>query len=172
MKCVDANEAEIEIGVGSQKFSQRLSGNIAATAERDVRVPRAEIGFYAGGERCFLNTFVDLEQMRVPFTDADPNYFRGALRRKRADAGDRQKKRAKLDPAKFFAEGKIDNFGDVPEEPEREVHLVALAPADAAHMRVEIDKRGAHSVGQRDCDEETLGHRQQTSNAQRPASNA
>ena len=142
MKGVYANQTEIEICIPLQEFSERLSRDIAATCEGDVRVPRAKVGFQAGGERCFLDAFVNLKQVRVALTDANPNYLRRAFRRKRADAGNWKKKCAKLDRAEFFAQRKIDIFGDVPKETERKMHLVGLAPTDAMDVWVEIDKCG------------------------------
>ena len=59
--CVHADKAEIQIGIGSQEFAERVCRNILATRERDVRVPWAKVRFQTDGERCFLNAFMDLK---------------------------------------------------------------------------------------------------------------
>ena len=41
MKCLDAKHAGVELGVRFQKFSERAAGNIAATRECEMRVPRS-----------------------------------------------------------------------------------------------------------------------------------
>lgn len=79
MERVDADHSSVEIGIRLQKFPERLSGNIAATRDRDVRMPGAKLRFDADGQRGFLNAFVNLEQMRVRFADADPDNFRRAF---------------------------------------------------------------------------------------------
>lgn len=62
-------------------------------------MPWAKIGFDAGGERGFLDAFVNLEEMRMAFPDADPDDFRWTFRRKCSDAFDGEKKSAELDGA-------------------------------------------------------------------------
>ena len=78
--------------------------------------------------------------MRMAFADTDPNDLRRALWRKRADTGDRKKKGAKLDGCEFFTQHNVDIFGNAPEEAEREMHLIALTPTNAAQVRIKTNK--------------------------------
>ena len=48
-------------------------------------MPGAQLRLDAGGQRGFLHAFVHLEKMRMSATDADPNDFRRAFRRKCAE---------------------------------------------------------------------------------------
>src|SRR5256885_15424072 len=79
MKRINADHSRIDVDIRFQKISQRLRRNIAATRDCDVRVPGTELWLDADGERGFLHTFVDLKEMWVCLTDADPNDFRRAL---------------------------------------------------------------------------------------------
>ncbi|MEY2480938.1 MAG: hypothetical protein QOI04_1865 [Verrucomicrobiota bacterium] len=94
-----------------------------------------------GRQRCFSYAFVNLNKMRMPRADADPNDFRRTVRWKCSDTGDRQKKCAELNRAKLFAKCKIDIFPNVAKETERQVHLRGIDPAHAANFRVKIDKK-------------------------------
>ena len=108
--------------------------------ERDVRVPRAQIGFQSDSQRGVLHTLVKLKEMWMTFSDADPDDFRRTFGWKRPNALDRKKKCAKLDCAQFFAQRKIDMFRDVGKKTERQMHLIAFRPAHTANARVKIDK--------------------------------
>src|SRR5438270_8112084 len=108
--------------------------------ERDMRVPGSQIGFEPDSQRRILHAFVKLKEMRITFPNADPNDFRRTFRRKRPDALDGQKKRAKLNRAQFFAQCKIDIFRHLGKETEGEMHLIALCRAYTAIVPVEIDK--------------------------------
>jgi len=99
MKRFDTEHAEIEVGIEFQKFAERAAGNVSAARERDVWMPRTQVGIEANGERRFLNTFVELKEMRVASADTDPNNFHLTLRWKRADTLDRKEKGAKLNRA-------------------------------------------------------------------------
>ena len=91
MECVHADHSRIKLGVRLQKLPERLRGDIAATGDGDVRMPWAELRFDAHRQCSLLNAFVNLEKMRMRFTDADPDYFWRALCGERSDAGDGQK---------------------------------------------------------------------------------
>ena len=119
MKCFDANHSRIKIDIRLQKLSERLRGHIAATRERNVRMPGAKLRVEASSQRGFLHALVHLEKMRMSATDADPNDFRRAFRWKRADSGDRQEECAELNCTEFFAQRKIDIFRNVVEKAER-----------------------------------------------------
>ena len=79
MERVDADHSSVELGIRLQEFPERLSGDIAATRECDMRMPRTKLRFDTDGQRRFLHALVNLEQMRVRFADADPDNFRRAF---------------------------------------------------------------------------------------------
>ena len=79
MERVDTDHSSIELSIQLQEFPERLSGDIAATRHRDVRMPGAKLRFDTDGQRGFLHALVNLEQMRVRFADADPDNFRRAF---------------------------------------------------------------------------------------------
>ena len=47
MKRFYAKHAGIKLGVGFEKFAERIAGNIAATREREMRMPRSQFWFQA-----------------------------------------------------------------------------------------------------------------------------
>ena len=61
MERVDANHSSVELDIGLQEFAERLSGDIAATRHRDVRMPGAKLRFDTGSQRGFLHALVNLE---------------------------------------------------------------------------------------------------------------
>src|SRR5262249_39703383 len=86
MERIDANHPGIEIAIRLQEFAKRLRGHIAATRDGDVRMPRTKLRLNTDGQCGFLHTLVNLEKMRVPFADADPDNFGRAFRGERTDA--------------------------------------------------------------------------------------
>jgi len=129
----------------------------AVTArEREVRIPRTQIGFEPDGERCVLDVFVKLKKMRMAFADADPDYFHHSFRRKCSNSFDGQKKGAKFDRLEFFAQGKIDILRDLGEKTEREMDLVDSGPAHAVNSRVESAQSFSNYGGRIDRNEETF----------------
>src|SRR5439155_24197622 len=101
-------------------------------------MPRAKLRLEASGKRGFLHPLVDLGQMRMGLTHADPDDFRRAFRWKRANSGDREEKCAELNRTEFFAQRKIDIIRDVGEESKRQVHLLGISPAHAAKLRIKF----------------------------------
>jgi hypothetical protein len=97
MERFDGDHSGIELGIGLQKLSERLDGYITAARDRNVRMPWPKLRLEAGSERRLLHPLVNLKQVRMRLTDADPNNFRRTFRRKRSDANNGQKKSAKLD---------------------------------------------------------------------------
>src|SRR6059036_938776 len=91
-------------------------------------MPRAQLRLDPRGERGFLHAFVDLKQMRVRFTDTDPDNFRSTFCRKRPDTSNGQKERAELDRAKFFTQREINVLRHITEERECQVHLRRISP--------------------------------------------
>ncbi len=158
MKVLYADHSRIEIGIRLQKFSQRLRRDIAASRNRDVRMPRAQLRLQSSGQRGFLNAFVDLKQMRVRFADADPDNFRSAFCGKRSDTSDGQKECSKLNCAEFFAQREINIIRNIIEETEREVHLSRIGPTHAPNVRIKLCKQLAYCVRQIDRNEKALGH--------------
>ena len=127
------------------------------TSERDVRMPRAQIGFESDGQCCILHPFVKLKKMRMTFPNADPDDFRRTFRWKRPNALNGKKKCAELDRAQVFAQCNIDTFRDVGKETEREVHLLTLCPAHTANARVQIDEGLLDNWWRANRNEEALG---------------
>jgi len=60
-------------------------------------MPRPKLRLEAGSERRFLHPLVNLKQVRMRLTNADPNNFWRTFCRKRSHANNGQKKSAKLD---------------------------------------------------------------------------
>src|SRR2546430_16770487 len=141
MKRLDAKHAGVELGVRFEKFTERAAGNIVATRERKVRMPRSQFRLQADLKRRFLHAFVKLKQMRMTRADADPDNFYHSSRRKCADSVDRQKERAKFNRVEFFAQGEIDILGDVGKKTEGEMNLVRGSPAHAANSGVQVNEK-------------------------------
>jgi len=111
---------------------------IVTSRERDVRMPRTQIGLEPNGQGRVLNPLVKLKEMRMAFSDADPDYFHHSLRRKRSDSFDRQKKCAKFDCLEFLAQRKNDILRYLGKKTEREMDLIDNGPAHAANMRIKL----------------------------------
>ncbi len=134
MESLDADNSRIELGIRLQKLAKRLRGHIAATRERNVRMPGAKLGVEPGSERGFLHPLVNLKQVRVRLTDANPNNFRRALCRKRSDANNGQKEGAELDCAESLPECEVDIVRDIAVESERQMHLRRIGPPHTANV--------------------------------------
>lgn len=61
MKCLDAKHAGIELSILFDKLSQRSAWNIATPSEREMRMPRAQIGLQPDRKRGVLHAFVKLK---------------------------------------------------------------------------------------------------------------
>ena len=136
MESFDVDHSCIELGIRLQELSKRLRRNILATRHGDVRMPRAKLRLETSSERGLLHALVNLKQVWVRLTDADPDDFRRALCRKCSDPNNGQKKGAELDRAEFFPQRKIGFIGDVTEEAERQMHLRRIGPAHTANVRI------------------------------------
>jgi len=110
------------------------------TSERDVRVPRSQIGFESHRQSRILDSFVKLIKMGMTFADANPNDFRRALRWKRSDPLNGKKESAKLDRVQVCAQVMIHLFRCVRKETERKMHLIACRPTHTPNLRIKIDK--------------------------------
>src|SRR2546421_713493 len=108
MKRFDPNHSSVEPGIRLQEFPERLSGDIPAARECNMRMPRTKFRLETSSERGFLHSLVNLKQVWVRLADADPDNFRHAVCRERSDANNRQKEGAELDRAEFFAQRRID----------------------------------------------------------------
>ncbi len=64
---------------------------------------RPQIGLESGADGGFLNAFVQLEKMRMPAADSDPNDVRPALPGKNSDANEGKEERFPLDGQSGFA---------------------------------------------------------------------
>lgn len=138
MKRVDAKHSSVDLRICFQEFPERAARNIAATCEREMRVPRAQFWFDTDLERCFLNTFVQLKKMRMSRTDPDPNNFYLPSWRKCSNVFDWQEECAKLNRFEFFAKRKIDILRYIGKKTEREMNLIGRRPTHAANVRIEI----------------------------------
>jgi len=136
MKCFDPNHSSVEPSIRLQEFPERLSGNIAAARNGDVRMPRTKFRLETSSERGFLHSLVNLKQVRVRLADADPDNFRSALCRERSDANNGQKEGAELDRAEFFSQREIDFIRNIAVETERQMHLRGIGPAHTANVRI------------------------------------
>jgi len=136
MKCFDPNHSSVEPGIRLQEFPERLSGNIAAARNGDVRMPRTKFRLETSSERGFLHSLVNLKQVRVRLADADPDNFRSALCRERSDANNGQKEGAEFNYAEFFSQREIDFIRNIAVETERQMHLRGIGPAHTANVRI------------------------------------
>jgi hypothetical protein len=82
MEILNVYHSGIEPGIGLQKFSEGLRGYIAATRNRDMRMPGTKLRLEPRTKRRLLHSLVNLKQVRMRLTDADPNDFWRALCRK------------------------------------------------------------------------------------------
>jgi len=119
-------------------------------------MPWTQVRFECDGEGSFLHAFVELKQVRMTRADTDPDNFRRTFRWKFSKAFDREKERAELDRAEFFAQGKIDIFRHIGEETESEVHLIAGGPPRSGNVRVKIDQYFFDGCREIDRNEEAL----------------
>ena len=134
------DHSRIKIDIRLQKFSHRLRRDIATTRERDVRMEWTQIRFETNGEGCIGQALVQLKNVRMPVTDADPDNFGWTFRWERPDASERQKKSAEMNCAEFLAKFCIDVFRYVAKETECEMHLFGGDPSDTANLWIQIDK--------------------------------
>lgn len=138
------NHSRIEIDIRLQEFSDRLRTDVATTRERDMRMEWTQIRFETNGEGRIGHALVQLKKVRMPATDADPDNLGWTFRWERPDAGERQKKSAEMNRAKFFTKFCVDIFRDVAKETEREMHLFGGGPPDTANSWIKIDKKPLH----------------------------
>jgi hypothetical protein len=156
MESFDVDHSCIELGIRLQKLSKRLRGHIPATRDGDVWMPGTKFGLDASSERRLLHALMNLEYVRVRFTNANPYDSRRTLRRKRSDANDREKEGPEFDRAEFFTQRAFDILRHVAKEAKCQMHMRRLGPADTANMRVEICKQLAHWLRQVNRDEEAF----------------
>lgn len=75
MKLIYRHKPRIVVGVLPKERTQGRSGDILATGESYVRMPRAKIRFKAGAEGGVAHFLVQLEKMRMTTPDTDPENF-------------------------------------------------------------------------------------------------
>ena len=136
MKCFDPNHSSVEPSIRLQEFPERLSGDIPAARECNMRMPRTKFRLETSSERGFLHSLVNLKQVRVRLADADPDNFRSALCRERSDANNGQKEGAEFNYAEFFSQREIDFIRNIAVETERQMHLRGIGPAHTANVRI------------------------------------
>lgn len=130
------NETRLECGVRFQEGPNRLWRYVAAAREGDVGMERAEVGFETGSEQRFLDSFVELEQMRMAAADSDPEDFRPAFAGECSETDEREEEASPRNFSQFFRKRFLGFWRHVPEESEREMHLARLEPANTAQVRV------------------------------------
>ena len=136
MKCFDPNHSSVEPGIRLQEFPERLSGDIPAARECNMRMPRTKFRLETSSERGFLHSLVNLKQVRVRLADADPDNFRHAVCREHSDANNGQKEGAEFNYAEFFSQREIDFIRNIAVETERQMHLRGIGPAHTANVRI------------------------------------
>jgi hypothetical protein len=83
---------------------------------------------------------VQLKEMRMTWADADPDYFDHSFGREGSNAFDWEEECAEINRRKFFAQANFDILGDIREEAESEMQLIAGGPAHTSNAWVEIDQ--------------------------------
>src|SRR5687767_12100246 len=99
---------------------------------------RSQLGLEPGVERGFLHAFVQLEKVRMPGPNADPNNVRTALAGKRAETGNGKEERLPFDGVQIFLERLFGLRRNVAEKTEGQMHLLRREPADASEMGIQL----------------------------------
>ena len=141
MERLDADHSGIELGIRLQKLSKRLRRNTPATRNGYVWMPGTKLRLEPDSERGLLHALVNLKQVRVRLTDANPDNSRRTLGRKRSYANNGQKEGAELDCVEFFSQRKISFIRNFSEETERQMHLRRFGPVHARDMRIKSCKQ-------------------------------
>lgn len=103
-------------------------------------MPWPQLRFKSHLERSFLNTFVELKEMRMTGADANPDYLHDAFWRKSSNSFNRQEERAKFNRLEFFAQAELDVLRHAWEKTEREMNLIDRGPADPMNTRIKIEQ--------------------------------
>src|SRR3954451_17693809 len=97
MELVHFDQGGIQFRCFAEERLKCLARNNMTPGESDMRMPRSKLWFQTGAKNRFVHAFVNLEQMRMCISDADPQNLRSPLRRKSSRSHDWQKKRMKFD---------------------------------------------------------------------------
>lgn len=89
MESLDADHSRIKLGIRLQELPKRLRRNILTTRNGKMRMPRPKLRLEARSKRGFLYALMNLKQMRMRLTDANPDDFRSTFSRKSSDASNR-----------------------------------------------------------------------------------
>ena len=141
----------------SEKRPHGFRGNIPAACKGDVRMKRSQLGLESRVERGFLHAFVQLEKMRMPGPDADPDNVRPAFAGKRAETGNGKEERLPRNGVEIFLERLFDLLRNVAEKTEGQMHLLRREPADAAQMRIQLRETFGDGARKLEADEEPFG---------------
>lgn len=117
---------------------------------------RPEIGLEARSDGSFLDALVQLEKMRMPAADPNPNDIRPALPGKNPDANEGKEESFPLDGRQVFLERLFDIARDVAEKTEGQMHLLGRKPAHATHFGIEIRQESGNGLWRLDADEKPL----------------
>lgn len=101
-----------------------------------MRMPWAKFRLEAGGERSVGHAFVQLEKMRMPVTDTEPNNFRATFAREGSNPVERKKKTCESNREELGAQLFFGIRCHVPEKGEREMNLLHPHPAHTGQMWV------------------------------------
>jgi hypothetical protein len=148
------NHSNIEPCVRFEKGSHRFRGYIPAARQSDVRMKGAQIGLEARVDRGFLYAFVQLEKMRMPGPDADPENVRPAFAGKRSETGNGKEERLPHYGLEIFFEALLDLFRNVVKKTEGQMHLLPREPANAAQVRIQLRQTLSDGARKLEADEE------------------
>ena len=141
MKGIDPHQTAIEASMRTQKVAERLVGDILATRQGDMRVPRSQVGIEARREGGVGHALVELKEMRMPLADTDPDDFWPALRRESSNLAQWQEEGADMDVCETNPQF-LFRFGlHAAEESKREMHLLGREPTDPAGVRIQPNER-------------------------------
>ena len=100
-------------------------------------MPWAKVRFDPGGERGVGDAFVQLEEVGMSATDAEPEDLGMAFCREGADAIEREEKARELDRGQLSAELLFCFRADISEKRQGEMNLLRGVPAHAGQMRIQ-----------------------------------
>lgn len=102
-----------------------------ATGQRDVRMEGANVELKAGGKQSIVDALAQLKQSGVPGARSDPEHSGRTIRRKRADAFERQNEGADL-YTRQPPDCALGGFWcHIAEKAQRHMQLPRIAPRDA-----------------------------------------
>ena len=123
MKLFHAKHPALEIAMLFQEWFYERGGDAASARDCEVRRPGAFFDRQSAGESGLVDAFVQLKQVRMGLSDADPENARLAVFRENGEASDRKKECTKGNGAELFFQCFCNGRRDAGEEGEGEVNL-------------------------------------------------